>query len=175
MGKKLLIKLNKSKVKLIVEFLLSTFSDESTTKFLQKPKYIGNSLFFVNDLTQALRDNKFDSDHWIFDFNIIAEPSNNVIQSYFSNFIHLDLNLHIYALTANGNKNTLFEVYKTHPSANLTISQVCTVDRNLNKADQISTDYIRKRGNNLNGVRLKVGFIAASPLVSGKNEVNNIV
>ena len=76
-------------------------------------------------MAKGLEDNNFIADHWIFNLDDISEPSIDAVQSYFRSFKHMDLNSHIYALTAIGNMSFLFEVYKTHSSANMTISQLC--------------------------------------------------
>ena len=122
-------------------------------------------------MAKGLEDNNFNADHWIFNLDDISEPSIDAVQSYFRSFKHMDLNSHIYALTAIGNMSFLFEVYKTHSSANMTISQLCKFNRDFNKAEQINRNQIWIRRKNLTGIMLKVGIMDGSSFITINNGV----
>ena len=150
-------------------FLPLNFSTESI-KVYSKSENVGKTLYIMNDATapvlQAHHFGSNDSVQWLFNLTSFSGPSIEAIQNYFSNFGPLDLNSHMYALTALGNKSILFEVYKTQPNANMTISQLCRVLNDLNRTEEINRDSIWQRRTNLTGLKLKVGFIEGSLLVS---------
>ncbi len=137
-----------------------------------------NALIMLNGSTKHELHFKYPkTGHWMLIFNISSGTSNNslaeIIGHYFSNFDRLDLKSQVYVLAVSEENGILFEVYKTHFRANLTITQLCKMNKNLNKIEYLNTDFVWARRKKLNGVTFKVGFTKESILVYDETKVNN--
>jgi hypothetical protein len=163
------VQLKSSADKMHTYLLPLQFSNESMNVY-RKSENVGKTLFIINDATQVLKANHHlasdESVQLLFNLAVFSGQSIDVIQNYFSNFEQLNMNSHIYGLTELGNKILLSEVYKTHPNADMTISKLCSLTNDLNKTEGINRDSIWKRRKNLTGLKLKVGFIEGSMLVT---------
>lgn len=93
------------------------------------------------------------------------------IRKYFTLFDRLDLKSRVYVLAERENHIFLFEVYKSHFNANLTVTQLCKMDRVSNTIEYLNPDIIWGRRKKLNGVTLKVGLMEDNILMYDGNKV----
>jgi len=93
------------------------------------------------------------------------------IRKYFTLFDHLDLKSRVYVLAERENHIFLFEVYKSHFNANLTVTQLCKMDRVSNTIEYLNPDIIWGRRKKLNGLTLKVGLMEDNILMYDGNKV----
>lgn len=93
------------------------------------------------------------------------------IRKYFTLFDRLDLKSRVYVLAERENHIFLFEVYKSHFNSNLTVTQLCKMDRVSNTIEYLNPDIIWGRRKKLNGVTLKVGHMEDNILMYDGNKV----
>ncbi len=138
---------------------------------------IGEALIIVNDSTthQDMLINYTATGQWLFISNIINDSSNDLmtekIRKYFTLFDRLDLKSRVYVLAERENHIFLFEVYKSHFNANLTVTQLCKMDRVSNTIEYLNPDIIWGRRKKLNGLTLKVGLMEDNILKYDENKV----